>query len=529
MAIEALSGWTKEQKSVVAAAYLGWMLDAFDFFLLVFVLRDIAAEFKTGIPAVALALVLTLAMRPIGAFICGRIADRFGRRPTLAAVVLMYSGLAFASGFSTNLTMLLILRALFGIAMGGEWGVGASLAMETIPPKARGLVSGILQAGYPSGYLIASVVYGLLYQYIGWRGMFMIGIAPAALVYFILRNVEESPSWTPKPALGVDSLATLSGYGRLVLYAILVFIAFQYGAQAGTFASASNGLAAMGAFLSLPLISSLCLIAALASSVWLALRYPDHWIEFFAVLGMIFVDFFTFAVPEIPLLMAVIYNTAAVLAGVFLKTHWRIGLYSVLLMTAFNFFSHGTQDLYPTFLQVQQHFSSATVSTLAVVYNIGAILGSLFFGSLSERIGRRRAILISTLLSIPIIPLWVFAGSPLWFAAGSFLMQFMVQSAWGIIPVHLNELSPPEMRGTFPGFVYQLGNLLASVNATLQSGYAVAHGNDYGTALALIAGGSAIAIVLLVAFGAERKGVHLGTEGGEPQSEGVALTPQQAE
>jgi SHS family lactate transporter-like MFS transporter len=229
--------------------------------------------------------------------------------------------------------------------------------------------------------------------------------------------------------------------------------------------------------------------------------------------------------------MAVIYNVAGILAGVFLKTHWRIGLYAVLLMTGFNFFSHGTQDLYPTFLQVQQGFSPATVSIIAVVYNMGAILGSLTFGSLSERIGRRRAIVLAALISIPIVPLWVFAGSPLWFAVGSFLMQFMVQSAWGIIPVHLNELSPPEVRGTFPGFVYQLGNLLASVNATIQSGYAADHGNDYATALALVAVAAAIAIALLVWFGIERKGVHLGT--GDPEeSSGVMsarLTPQEQE
>ena len=508
MALEALQGWTREQKSVVAAAYLGWMLDAFDFFLMVFVFRDIAAEFNTQIPAVAVAVVLTLAMRPIGAFIFGRAADRFGRRPTLAAVILCYSSLAFASGFSTSLTMLLVLRALFGIAMGGEWGVGASLAMETIPPKARGLVSGILQAGYPSGYLVASVVYGLLYSSIGWRGMFMIGIAPAALVFFILRNVKESPSWTPKPALGADSMATLSAYGRLALYAAVIFFTYRSGSQTAAIAAS---------------------VAALGASLSFALRRPEYWIEFVAALGMIFIDFFAFAVPEIPVLMAVIYNVAAVLAGVFLKTHWRIGLYSVLMMTAFNFFSHGTQDLYPTFLQVQQHFSTATVSTLAVIYNIGAILGSLFFGSLSERIGRRKAIMIAALISLPIIPLWVFAGSPMWFAVGSFLMQFMVQSAWGVVPVHLNELSPPEMRGTFPGFVYQLGNLLASVNATLQSGYAVSHGNNYGTALAMVAAGAAVAIALLVAFGAERKGVHLGTEGAEAPVGYAGLTPQQAE
>src|SRR3954468_21863828 len=197
MAIAALSGWTREQKGAVVAAYLGWMLDAFDFFLMVFVFRDIAMEFNVAIPEVAVAVVLTLAMRPIGAFIFGRAADVYGRRPTLAVVILCYSVLAFASGFATSLNMLLVLRALFGIAMGGEWGVGASLAMETIPARARGIVSGILQAGYPTGYLVASVVYGLFYQYIGWRGMFMIGIAPGLLAFYILRRGKECPQWTP--------------------------------------------------------------------------------------------------------------------------------------------------------------------------------------------------------------------------------------------------------------------------------------------------------------------------------------------
>src|SRR5262249_13446069 len=272
MAIAALSGWTKEQKNVVAAAYLGWMLDAFDFFLMVFVLRDIAMEFNVAIPDVAVALVLTLAMRPIGAFIFGRAADRYGRRPTLAVVILCYFGLAFASGFATSLTMLLVLRALFGIAMGGEWGVGASLAMETIPPKARGLVSGILQAGYPTGYLVSSVVYGLLYPYIGWRGMFMIGIVPAFLAFFILRSVKESPSWTPNPPLGADSIATLTAYGRLIIYAALLWLgASLYGEQ--------------------PLAGGLCIAVPIVASLYLASRDPGVWIEFFAVVGMLLVDY----------------------------------------------------------------------------------------------------------------------------------------------------------------------------------------------------------------------------------------------
>ena len=253
MTIAALEGWTSEQKHVVAAAFLGWTLDAFDFFLLVFVLKDIAQEFNTDITDVTFAILLTLAMRPIGAFLFGRAADRWGRRPTLMVDVLLYSVIEFASGFAPNLTVFLVLRALFGIAMGGEWGVGASLTMESIPPHARGFVSGLLQSGYPTGYLLASIVYGLLFQYIGWRGMFMVGVIPALLVLYIRRK---------RP--GIAELATDA-------------------------------------------------------------RPPS--------------------------------NTLAVL-----KSHWRLGIYAVLLMTAFNFFSHGTQDLYPTFLQVQHGLSPASRS-----------------------------------------------------------------------------------------------------------------------------------------------------------------------
>ena len=200
MRIAALSGWTSEQKHVVAASFLGWMLDAFDFFLLVFVLKDIAQEFNTEITNVTFAILLTLAMRPIGAYLFGRAADRWGRRPTLMIDVLLYSIIEFASGFAPSLTVLLVLRAIFGIAMGGEWGVGASLTMESIPPHARGFVSGLLQSGYPTGYFMASIVYGLFFQYIGWRGMFMVGVIPALLVFYIRRSVSESPSWTPTTA-----------------------------------------------------------------------------------------------------------------------------------------------------------------------------------------------------------------------------------------------------------------------------------------------------------------------------------------
>jgi MFS transporter, SHS family, lactate transporter len=395
------SGWSSTQRKVVLACYLGWTLDAFDFFLLVFVLKDIAAEFHTEIGDVTIAILLTLAMRPLGAFLFGRAADRYGRRPTLMVNIVLYSLLEFASGFAPSLTVLIVLRALYGIAMGGEWGVGASLAMETIPSRSRGFVSGLLQAGYPSGYLIASVVYATLFPVIGWRGMFMIGVLPALLVLYIRRAVPESPSWQ----------RTASSEG----------------------------------------------------------------------------------------------GTLSVL-----RSHWKLGLYAVLLMTAFNFYSHGTQDLYPTFLQVQHHLSPKVVGTIAVIYNVGAILGGVFFGMLSQRIGRRRAIVLAAVISLPIVPLWAFSTTPIFLAIGAFLIQFMVQGAWGVIPVHLNELSPEGARGTFPGFVYQLGNLLASGNATMQAAIAAHYGNDYAFALMLVAVTVAIIIAAMTWFGVEAKDVTFG-------------------
>jgi len=394
---------TPSQRNVVIASYLGWTLDAFDFFIMVFVLKHIAEDFGTDVKSVALAITLTLAARPLGALLFGLLADRYGRRPVLMADVLLYSAIEFASAFAPTLAALLALRFVFGIAMGGEWGVGASLTMETIPAKTRGLISGLLQAGYPSGYLIASIVFAVLFPHIGWRGMFMVGAAPALLVLFIRRNVEESPAFVARRA-------------RL----------------------------------------------------------------------------------ERPNFLAVA------------RRHIGKLIYVVLLMTAFNFFSHGTQDLYPTFLEVQRGFQPETVGIIVVIYNIGAILGGLTFGTLSEHIGRRRAIVIAALLALPVIPLWAFSTSPEALALGGFLMQVAVQGAWGIVPVHLNELSPDEIRGTFPGLAYQLGNLLASINAYMQAGIAQSYGGNYALALALVTGVVAVAVAFLAWIGREARGVIFG-------------------
>lgn len=390
---------SSSQRSAIWASYLGWTLDAFDFFLLVFLQSAIAKEFGTDIKSVSEALFITLAARPFGAFFFGMLADRFGRRPILMIVILLFSGFSVLSGFAQSLTALLLIRGLFGFAMGGEWGVGASLVMETIPPRLRGPVSGLLQSGYPSGFFLASLAYFLFFDHIGWRGMFMIGVVPALLVFLIRMHVHESPVFEIR-----RKRAPINAFRELA-------------------------------------------------------------------------------------------------------RHWKIALYVVVLMTAFNFFSHGTQDLYPTFLQKQHHFDTHTTGLLAIVMNLGAIVGGLSFGIWSERIGRKKAIMVAALLALPVIPLWAFSTTPLLLGLGAFLIQVSVQGAWGIVPVHLNELSPALVRGMFPGFAYQLGNLIASRNGPIQAGFAEAHGDNYGLALALVAGITAVVLVVWTSFGPERRHV----------------------
>jgi SHS family lactate transporter-like MFS transporter len=394
--------WTKSQRNVVIAAYLGWTLDAFDFFLMVFMFKEIATDLHSSAQVVSTAVLLTLAMRPLGAFLFGRLADRFGRKPALMWNIVAYSLLEMASGFAPSMTTLLVARALFGVAMGGEWGIGSALTMETIPASARGAVSGLLQVGYPSGYLLASLAVYLFYDRLGWRYMFVLGVAPAILVFFLRRAIDESPAWREQQAA--------------------------------------------------PRVGALAV----------------------------------------------------------LKRDWKLALYAIALMTAFNFFSHGSQDAYPSyFLKTQHHFDTHLTSLITAIGNVGAIAGGLFFGSLSERIGRRRAIIIATLIALPVLPFWAFGTTPLVLGVGAFLMQIAVQGAWGVIPAHLNELSPAEIRGTFPGVVYQLGNLLAAINLNLQVAIAQASGDNYGLALALVVGSVAIVIALTVALGPERRGVSM--------------------
>lgn len=410
------SALTSRQRHAFTACFLGWSLDAFDFFLLVFCVSAIAADFHVRTSAVAEALFLTLAFRPIGALLFGALADRFGRRPVLMLNIACYSALELACVFAPSLKVLLILRALFGIAMGGEWGVGAALAFETLPKEGRGFFSGILQVGYSVGYLIAAAAYAVFYKplshmvwhghVVGWRGLFLIGALPALLVFYIGWKVEESPVWQSGRAHG--------------------------------------------------------------------------------------------AKPAMPVLQGI-------------RQYGLTFLFVILLMTGFNSFSHGTQDLYPTFLQKDHGFSAALTGGIAIVYNIGAMLGGIFFGSLSERFGRKRAIIGAALLALPVIPLYAFGGSLYTLAAGAFLMQFMVQGAWGAVPAYLNELSPGPVRATFPGLAYQLGNLLASRNAVLQA-KAAEHYGSYGGVLAVTVLIGAVFLAIVTSFGREAKGAEMTAE-----------------
>ncbi|MGA8431188.1 MAG: MFS transporter [Candidatus Sulfotelmatobacter sp.] len=399
---------TRAQRNTFIACFLGWSLDAFDFFILTFCVSALATQFQAKVSALTEAIFITLAVRPVGAFLFGMMADRFGRRVTLMVDIIAYSVFELSSAFAPSLKVFLITRALFGVAMGGEWGVGAALAFETLPAEKRGFFSGLLQEGYAVGYLMAALVYGTMFTLVGWRGMFVIGALPAFLVIYIRTTVDESPAWlqgqVTKKAdrrMGKDILAYI---GPLLLMAVLMF--------------------------------------------------------------------------------------------------------------AFNSFSHGTQDLYPTFLTKGHQLGPHAVMFVAVVANIGALVGGVLFGTWSEKIGRRRAIVIAALLSIPVIPLWAYSRTVPMLALGGFLMQFMVQGAWGVIPAHLNELSPSAVRGTFPGFAYQLGNFLSSKNSVLQAKLVEQRfGGRYPPALAWTVLIVATLVAVVAGTGREEKGADLGSVG----------------
>ncbi len=412
-------GLTRDQRNAFIASFLGWSMDAFDYFLLVFVFAEVAKDLHSTLAAVVFTTTLTLAARPVGALIFGLIADRFGRRIPLMADVVFYSLIELLTGFSSSLTMLLVLRTLYGIGMGGEWGLGASLAMEKIPTAKRGFYSGLLQQGYAFGYLLAALAYYVIGVHFGWRWMFIIGSLPALLVLYIRSRVGESEVW--ERTVQRNTPVARVFFNRTVL-----------------------------------------------------LRF----------------------------------------------------VYLIVLMTAFNFMSHGTQDLYPTFLKAQHHASAGLAVVIAIIYNIGALIGGVIGGALSERFGRRRVVVVMALLALPVVPLFAFSASLGLLTLGAFLMQFLVQGAWGVIPAHLSELSPDEIRGFYPGVTYQLGNLFAAINLPLQTWIAGNNDHNYGKGLAFVIVPVLLAVAVITAVGPENRGAQFGRSS-EPErrasrDEGVA-------
>jgi SHS family lactate transporter-like MFS transporter len=380
----------------VSAGFLGWMLDAFDFFVLVFLVDTLAKQFQVSKGQMVFTLTATLAMRPVGAVIFGLLADRYGRRRPLMANVIFFSVIELLCGFAPNYTVFLILRALYGIGMGGEWGVGASLAMEAAPPKWRGILSGVLQSGYPLGYLLAALAARFIEPTFGWRAMFWIGGAPALLALYIRSKVPESEAWKQH-------------------------------------------------------------------------RAP---------------------------------STRAILDVV--KQNWKSAMYLVLMMTLMMFLSHGTQDLYPDFLRTTRGASAHTISYIAILYNIGAVLGTLIFGHFSEKVGRRRSMICALIVSLVAIPGWAFAGPIVIITIAAFTLQAGVQGAWGVIPAHLNELSPDQTRGLLPGLAYQLGILIAAPINSIE--YALRGRFGYSWALAGFETVNIAVLIVVLALGKERKG-----------------------
>jgi SHS family lactate transporter-like MFS transporter len=377
------------------AAFSAWTFDAFDFFILTYIVPHIAQEFHRSVTDVTATLTATLVMRPVGALLFGLIADRWGRRIPLMVDVLFYSLMEVLSGFAPTYRIFFMLRLLYGVGMGGAWGVGASLAMESVPTKWRGLLSGVLQEGYAVGNLLAAVAFWTVFPHWGWRPMFFLGVAPALITLGMLFRVQESESWKATAA------------------------------------------------------------------------QRKSWREYLGVVA----------------------------------EHWRLFLYLVLLMAMMNFMSHGTQDLYPTFLQLGRHFGTQATAVVSVISMVGAIIGGIVVGLYSDHYGRRRAMAASTILAIFLIPLWIFAPTIALISLGAFLIQFLVQGAWGVIPAHINELSPGETRGFLPGFAYQVGVLIAASTPRFESATATRFG--YAMTMSVFAATVFIVGAIVIAAGPE--------------------------
>ena len=391
-------------RNAFLAGFLAWTFDAFDFFILTYVLAQVARDFNRPIAAIALTLTASLVMRPVGAFFFGLMADRYGRRIPLICDILFYSVMEIASGLAPSYRSFFILRLLYGIGMGGAWGVGASLALESASAKSRGILSGILQEGYALGNLLAAVAFWTVFPRWGWRPMFFIGVIPALLTLMLLTRVKESEAWK--------------------------------------IASAKH----------------------------------KGWADYFRELG----------------------------------ANWKRFLYLVAIMAMMNFLSHGTQDLYPTFLQQGRHYNPKITAIVSVISMLGAITGGALFGLYSDHVGRRKAMVRAAIGGLIVIPLWMFSPGIALIALGAFLMQFMVQGAWGVVPAHINELSPDRMRGFLPGFSYQVGVLIAATAPYIEA--SLSHRFSYATVMGTFTGIVMIVAMFVIGLGPEAHRIAFGRD-----------------
>jgi SHS family lactate transporter-like MFS transporter len=387
----------------VIAGFSGWLLDAFDFFLVTFCLSAMAREFHKTVPQISLVITMTMIFRPVGGFIFGILADRYGRRIPLMINMSAFAIAGVLTGLAQGYTTLLLVRALFGIVMGGTWGVGASLAMEGASQKHRGLLSGLLQEGYAAGNVLAAALYFFFFDRLGWRLLFILSSVPAIpLILYLMFYVKESAVWQQQARK--------------------------------------------------------------------RLSWGDQHRE--------------------------------------ILRHWKLFLYLLVFMTAMLFASHGTQDMYPTFLKVQWHMDSSHQAVITAISGIGAILGGLAFGHFSDKKGRRRAIITAFVLGAVVIPLWAYAPNQALLVTGAFMIQFMVQGAWGVIPAHLSELSPDSVRALLPGFAYQSAGIIASSVGYIEAVYA--QRTSYATAMALTAISVFTVAAVMAWIGRERHGQRFG-------------------
>ncbi|CAG8659447.1 MFS general substrate transporter [Rhizophagus irregularis] len=401
--LKLLKSINKTQFITFFVTYLSWTFVSFDYFIVTFTLPYIAKDFKLKPSDVAVSITLMLTFRPLGALIFGLLSDKYGRKYPLMANIFIFSGLQLASGFAPNFLTYSITRAIFGMAMGGEWGLGAALAMEALPLESRGLLSGILQEGYALGFLLAAVVYYAVITNWGWRTTYYIGSFPILLVLIIYFLVPESEEWKRLHA----ERKTTKINPREKTRSIII-------------------------------------------------------------------------------------------------NHWKIFLFSILLMTALNFIVHGSKDLYPTFLNVQLDFTPGQITFITIIANIGSIIGGFINGYICHFLGRKNAMITFTFLAGCFLPLYVLPRNYIVLTIGAFAVYLCIGGSWGSIPAYLNEIAPVELRGTFPGLVYQTGTLLASSSAQIEAFFGEMikeEGSpDYGLTIALLTSLFVIVIIIILKF-----------------------------